>query len=170
MKTEVGNKYGMLTVVAFSHVNKHRKAQWKCVCECGKAVVVGGNTLRGGHTQSCGCLRKETSAAMCRSRVGKKNPLWGKIRESHPNWRGGRIIDNDGYIKVKNHEHPRSDHGGYVPEHILVAEQALGEYIPKGQVIHHINGDKTDNRLENLWWFASQSEHMAHHHVKKGNR
>jgi len=59
-------------------------------------------------------------------------------------------------------DHPRSVNG-YVFEHILVAERALGCYIPAKHIIHHINGKKDDNRLENLWWFSSITEHVKHH-------
>ncbi len=166
MKDEKGHKYGRLRVMSFSHVDRNRKPHWNCECDCGNNAVVVGPALRSGHTQSCGCLRRDKSKIMCQSRVGERSPLWGKKREKHPNWKGGRITDNDGYIKVRFPKHPRSDSGGYVLEHILVAEQALGEYIPKGHVIHHINGNRSDNRIENLWWFPSQAAHMEFHHTQ----
>ncbi|CDZ88936.1 HNH endonuclease (fragment) [Rhodococcus ruber] len=42
-------------------------------------------------------------------------------------------------------------------------EEHLGRYLQPGEVVHHINRNKTDNRIDNLGLFASQSEHMKHH-------
>lgn len=51
---EIGNKYGKLTVIRRAK-NKGTKAQWVCLCECGKENIVTGTDLRSGHTGSCGC-------------------------------------------------------------------------------------------------------------------
>ena len=55
-------------------------------------------------------------------------------------------------------------------EHRVVAEQMLGRPLEPGEVVHHINGDKTDNRLENLEVFPSQAEHMREGHPRIGGR
>jgi hypothetical protein len=52
----VGNVYGRLTVVEFSHKNARRQYYWLCRCECGKEKVILGNNLKNGNTKSCGCL------------------------------------------------------------------------------------------------------------------
>lgn len=65
------------------------------------------------------------------------------------NWKGGRKVTKHGYVVVLDKRHPRSS-GGYVMEHIKVMEAHLGRRIGSDEVVHHINGNKEDNRIENL--------------------
>ena len=53
-----GQKFGRLTVTGYSHTT-NRKSFWRCVCECGNTTIVYGESLKKGHTQSCGCLQRE---------------------------------------------------------------------------------------------------------------
>ena len=72
-----------------------------------------------------------------------------KVREEHPSWKGGRY-EQGGYVFVYQPDHPRAQTNGYVLEHVLVAEKALGRALPTGAVIHHVNEDRSDNRGCNL--------------------
>jgi hypothetical protein len=65
-----------------------------------------------------------------------------------PSWKGGKIFHKKGYIMRKIAGHPRN--GGYVFEHILVMEEHLGRPLLQNENVHHINGVRDDNRLENL--------------------
>ena len=65
-------KFGRLTVVEFSHINKHKQSMWKCLCECGNEVVVNGSHLKNGHTTSCGCFHDELAGTRTRKH-GKSN-------------------------------------------------------------------------------------------------
>lgn len=60
----------------------------------------------------------------------------------NPNWKGGFFI-KDGYRLVIGPEHPRAVKG-YVREHLLIAERALGRPLPLGSQVHHVNG-RSDN-------------------------
>ncbi len=81
---------------------------------------------------------------------------WGK-----PGRRKQNVRASGGYLMCIVPEHPRANHQGYVAIHVLVWEAEYGS-MPIGSVIHHINGDVTDNRVENLHLFTS-SEHSKFH-------
>ena len=94
-----------------------------------------------------------------RNQFGDKNSYWN----------GGRITYG-GYVLVASPGHPRAKEcGGYVREHILVAEKTLGRSLlwfgrdnPQSEVAHHKNGNKADNRPENLK-VMSIAEHTRIH-------
>lgn len=66
-----------------------------------------------------------------------------------PNWRGG-IQNGEKYTYVFLPTHPNHDLKKRVLQHRLVMEKYLGRYLNNDEIIHHINGDKKDNRFENL--------------------
>lgn len=59
------------------------------------------------------------------------------------------IVKGNGYVYVYAPDHPRAV-CGRVPEHVLVAERALGRFLKDNEVVHHINEIKTDNQNSNL--------------------
>jgi hypothetical protein len=71
--------------------------------------------------------------------------------ENNPCWKGGRIKDGNGYIWIYYPNHPnRMKDRPYVYEHRLIMEKELGRYLKSNEIVHHINGIKNDNRIENL--------------------
>lgn len=78
------------------------------------------------------------------------------------NWHGGQKINHSGYRLVLKPDHPRADRHGYVMEHILAWEEATQIPVSEDFVIHHLNGNKTDNRIQNLC-LMKRSAHTAHH-------
>lgn len=80
-------------------------------------------------------------------------PQQHRSRENHPNWKGGRVILN-GYVYVrptaKELSLARPNASGYVAEHRLVMAKKLKRPLLSTETVHHINGDRADNRLKNL--------------------
>lgn len=82
----------------------------------------------------------------------------------NPRWKGGRQVTNDGYILIYTPNHPYKIAKNYVYEHRFVMEQKLGRYLKFEETVHHINGIKDDNRIENLMVFSNGAEHTHFHH------
>lgn len=121
-----GERFGRLTLT--KEAPKTRNRRWECLCDCGRMTLVYQQNLWSGRVQSCGCLRKDNARAR----------------------RKDRVVVN-GYVLVKAPDHPRAgSRTGRVREHILVMETTLGRRLLQGEEIHHKNGDRSDNRPENL--------------------
>ncbi len=69
---------------------------------------------------------------------------------------------HSGYIRVYLPEHPRASHG-YILEHMLVVERALGKPLPLTAEVHHIDGDHANNTNSNLVVCENGSYHMLLH-------
>lgn len=84
---------------------------------------------------------------------------------NNPRWNGGKRTLTNGYVMVRADPDKHSvGKDGYILEHRLVMENALGRKLLKGEVVHHQNHVVGDNRLENLELYTSHAEHMADNH------
>jgi hypothetical protein len=92
----------------------------------------------------------------------------------NPMWRGGRIVDAYGYVKVHTPTHPQADPRGYVFEHRLLAEKALARPLDRRHPVHHVDLDRAHNENRNLVICESQSYHRfldrrTHAYIACGN-
>lgn len=93
-----------------------------------------------------------------------------QLGDRNNQWNGGKIKvyshasqnKTNHYVKIKMPTHPYSDSQGYIMQHRLIMEEYLGRYLLKEEIIHHINWDKSDNRIENLL-ITNASEHQQYH-------
>lgn len=74
--------------------------------------------------------------------------------QKHGHWRGGRVVTEAGYVNVRvatdDPMFEMTNTSGYVLEHRLIMARSLGRVLTQNETVHHVNGDKSDNRLENL--------------------
>lgn len=101
---------------------------------------------------SSGFIGKHTKRAKQRQRLAKLGLTGSKTNH----WKGGRVIGSGGYIWIRVDKI-------YLKEHRLVMERLLDRKLDPKEVVHHVNGDRQDNRPENLIVYPSHSDHMKHH-------
>ena len=90
-------------------------------------------------------------------RMTKKGP------ENH-NWRGGRSVTEHGYVLLRvGKDHPLADVRGYAYEHRVVAAAKIGRPLRKGEVVHHIDGNRQNNDPSNVEVMSSTAHHALEH-------
>lgn len=71
-KNLTGKRFGKLKVFEDSGIRtSHGRVMWCCKCDCGNETLVRSDSLLGGDTQSCGCLRGRAIVHGCASRIGQ---------------------------------------------------------------------------------------------------
>lgn len=82
--------------------------------------------------------------------------------ENAANWQGGRRKTKAGYIYIYTPDHPYSTKAGYVMEHRLVMEEKIGRYLEQYEVVHHVDGNKSNNDIGNLE-LKTNGKHISDH-------
>jgi hypothetical protein len=97
-----------------------------------------------------GCKRRHFALGYCQGH-------WRQLREKRPlsplRQRNGRILKN-GYVLILEPTHPNAHKDGYVAEHTRVMAARLGRPLERFEEVHHKNGIRSDNRVENLELWA----------------
>ena len=82
-------------------------------------------------------------------------------------WKPGSRVGSTGHIKVRvGMGHPLADPNGYAYEHLVVWVSAGNPRPAKGEILHHANEDKTDNRISNLR-LMTRADHNRLHNADK---
>ena len=86
----------------------------------------------------------------------RTNSIKARTGKKGGNNKGGRIKDKNGYISVWQPNHGNSRSAGYVHEHRLIMSNILNRPLERHENVHHINGVRDDNRIENLELWTTQ--------------
>lgn len=84
-------------------------------------------------------------------------------------WNILKLIHKGDYYYALVPNHPNATKNGYVLYHRIVMENHLGRILNKTEVVHHVNGNKRDNRIENLQLLDSK-EHARLHGIEHGRK
>jgi len=79
-------------------------------------------------------------------------------------WKINKIVKKGDYLYAVVPEHPSAIKYGYVLHHRVVMENHIGRLLTEEEIVHHINEDKKDNRIENLE-LTNVTKHNQHHHL-----
>jgi predicted DNA-binding protein YlxM (UPF0122 family) len=90
----------------------------------------------------------------------KKYPI--PTRENNPHWKGG-IIYKDGYEYYFDPENPLANSKGYNCKHRMIMANKIGRELKQGEIVHHIDFDKTNNNPENLFLYQDNPSHTTVH-------
>ena len=121
----------------------------QCACGCGATVArryVSGHNRRGG-----------TTSPQHRARIAASQVIaWETKRERKP--LGSRRLDANSYVLIK----VREGGGRWDKEHVIVMCEHIDRTLREDEHVHHINGVKTDNALENLHLCTRGTHARAH--------
>ena len=87
---------------------------------------------------------------------------------SNPKWKGGQTTDGRGRTLLHRPDHPSANKWGYVYRYRILVEESIGRFLTSDEIVHHKDGDKSNDAIENLE-IMSQSNHIAEHRDQMSN-
>lgn len=147
----------------------------KLICDdCGKETIT---TYANYNTYTKKInFNGETRCNRCSSKIsGRKNkgrisktrgiPQPNRRGKNSPTWKGGEYVASDGYKMVRVNSgtlNRKSGWNQYQKEHVYLIEKELNRKLTKNEIVHHIDGNKLNNSLNNLW-LCDHSKHRTAH-------
>lgn len=114
--------------------------------------------------EETGCGRSTVRKYLHKFNLPVKNSRKGKlVGENNPSWKGGRYKKPNGYVMVNIAP------GEYTREHVLVIEQHIGRKLFRDEVVHHLDGNRSNNQLINLM-LLTKKEHDRYHMICRNKR
>jgi hypothetical protein len=130
--------------------NNHRKAVTRVCDDCGKIETVKMSIVWGGRQ------RRDNQTDYCKKCAYSHRRLIQEKMERSPSWNGGRYLNENGYWRVY-------DGSKYIYEHKKIMSEFLGREISAKEKVHHIDMNKQNNSLDNLYLCKNKSVHSSVH-------
>lgn len=150
----------------YIYSNGNRKSRWKCKCDCGKEIIVLGESLIRKHTKSCGCLKKEL--------LKKYNTydLFGEYGIGYTIKGEEFYFDLDDYDIIQKYCWYKNSHGYLVAKDPNNRKDILQHRLimnaPENKIVDHINHNIYDNRKNNLR-LVDKSQNGMNHKISSAN-
>jgi hypothetical protein len=154
-----------------------RRARRFCSKRCVTVANAAARTRSSLRSLACARCGAEFSRPACRVRGRKRSfcsvqcarassTELARRGAQHPRWKGGRRLSN-GYVDVLRPEHELARKDGYVAVHRLVISERIGRMLAPTEVVHHVDGSKSNNDPSNLWLWPDHAAHAHWHEMLK---